>query len=136
VRSWERSIPPLVGQLMDAGLDRVEMLIEYRLPLTSKRADVVLLGRHPDGGPSCVVVENKQWSRVGVVDVEHRLVEVAGAGMRERLHPQEQVRGYVEYLQGFNCYLGDHAGRPWAWYSCTTLRQETSPGCVIPTSPT
>jgi uncharacterized protein len=110
VRSWERSIPLLVSQPMDAGLDGVEMLIEYRLPLTSKRADVVLLGRHPDGGPSCGVVENKQWSRVGLVDVEHRLVEVTGAGMRERLHPQEQVRGYVEYLQSFNCYLGDHAG--------------------------
>jgi hypothetical protein len=57
----------------------VEVLIEYRLPLTSKRADVVL-GQHPRGGPSCVVVENKQWSRVVLVDTEYRLVEVTGAG--------------------------------------------------------
>jgi hypothetical protein len=64
VVSWERSIPALLGQLMDAGLDEVEVLVEYRLPLTSRRADVVLLGEHPKGGPSCVVVENKQWSRL------------------------------------------------------------------------
>ena len=74
VRSWDRSIPALLGQLADAGLGEVEVLIEYQLPLTSKRADVVLLGQHPRGGPSCVVVENKQWSRVELVDIEHRLV--------------------------------------------------------------
>ena len=65
MRSWERSIPALLRQLTDAGLGDVEVLIEYRLPLTSKRADVVLVGQHPRGGPSCVVVENKQWSRAG-----------------------------------------------------------------------
>jgi uncharacterized protein len=108
-RSWERSIPILLGQLMDAGLDAVEVLLEYQLPLYSGRADVVLVGQHPKGGPSCVVVENKQWSRIGPVDAEHRLVAVPGIG-GETLHPQEQVRGYVEYLRDFNCYLGGHPG--------------------------
>src|SRR5205823_13637548 len=108
IRSWERSIPALVSQLVDSGLGEVEVLIEYRLPLTSKRADVVLLGQHPAGGPSCVVVENKQWSRVELVDPEHRLVVVGGPGGRELLHPQEQVQGYVEYLRYFNRYLGEY----------------------------
>jgi len=79
VRSWERSVPALLGQVADAGLGEIEVLIEYRLPLSSKRADVVLIGQHPRGGPSCVVVENKQWSRIELVDIEHRLVEVTGA---------------------------------------------------------
>jgi hypothetical protein len=90
--SWERSIPALLAQVSEAGLGEVEALIEYRLPLTSKRADVVLLGEHPRGGPSCVVVENKQWSRAELVDTEHPLVFVDGARGGERLHPQEQVR--------------------------------------------
>jgi hypothetical protein len=43
--------------------------------------------------------------------VGHRLVQVAGgAGLQERLHPQEQVRRYVEYPQDFNQYLGDRPG--------------------------
>jgi uncharacterized protein len=123
VRSWERSIPALLGQLTDAGLDEVEVLVEYRLPLSSKRADVVLIGQHPRGGPSCVVVENKQWSRIELVDKEYRLVEVTGAGERERLHPQEQVRGYVEYLQDFNRYLGAHPG---SLAGCVYLHNATS----------
>jgi hypothetical protein len=111
VRSWDRSIPALLDQLAEAGLGEVEVLIEYQLPLTSKRADVVLIGEHPRGGPSCVVVENKQWSALELVYVQYLLVQVAGGfGMQERLHPQEQVRRYVEYLQDFNRYLGDHPG--------------------------
>jgi hypothetical protein len=123
MRSWERSIPPLLGQLTAAGLDDVEVLVEYRLPLSSKRADVVLVGQHPHGGPSCVVVENKQWSRLELVDIEHRLVVVGGAGGRELLHPQEQVRGYVEYLGYFNRYLGEHPG---SLAGCAFLHNATS----------
>lgn len=60
-RSWQRSIPALRADLVAAGLDDVEMMVEYQLPLTSKRADVILAGRHPQtGGPSYLVVELKQ----------------------------------------------------------------------------
>ena len=41
-RSWERSLTVLTNDLRDAGLGRVEMLLEYQLPLTSRRADAVL----------------------------------------------------------------------------------------------
>ena len=122
-RSWERSIPALLRQLADAGLHDVEVLIEYRLPLTSKRADIVLLGRHPRGGPSCVVVENKQWSRVVLADTEYRLVAAPGPGEQERLHPQEQVRRYAEYLEDFNRFLGEHPG---AVAGCVFLHNATS----------
>ena len=63
VRSWERSLHALSADLIQAGLDDVEVLVEHQLPLTSKRADVVLCGVHPrTGDPSYVVVELKQWS--------------------------------------------------------------------------
>jgi hypothetical protein len=123
VRSWERSIPALLNQLTDAGLHEVEVLVEYRLPLSSKRADVVLVGQHPRGDPSCVVVENKQWSRLELVDSEHRLVGLADSGGQEHLHPQEQVRRYVEYLQDFNRYLGEHPGSA---AGCVYLHNATS----------
>ena len=59
--SWKRSLPVLAADLVDAGLGEVEMLVEYHLPLTSQRADVVLAGTHPrTGGVSYVVVELKQ----------------------------------------------------------------------------
>ncbi|KMO96491.1 DUF2075 domain-containing protein [Streptomyces roseus] len=102
VRSWERSIPALTHALVEAGLGEVEMLLEYGLPLTSKRADVVLAGVHPvSGEPSYVVVELKQWTEAQPVDDDPLRCSVPS--YREPvLNPIEQVRGYCDYLVSFN----------------------------------
>ncbi|MGC5248849.1 DNA/RNA helicase domain-containing protein [Gordonia sp. DT219] len=105
VRSWERSLEVLVGDLEDAGLGRVEMLIEYRLPLTSKRADVILCGRHPATGESSyVVVELKQWTKANVLSGTDDVVLLDGVA--ERLHPVEQVSRYCTHLADFLATLG------------------------------
>lgn len=102
IRSWERSLPVLRADLMDAGLGSVEVLIEYQLPLTSKRVDVVLAGHHPaSGNPSYVVVELKQWSSAQRAEDSDALVEVEGYGRRAVLHPGVQAEGYREHLQDF-----------------------------------
>lgn len=49
-RSWMASLPVLAQDLRDAGLSSVETLVEHRLPMSSKRADVVLCGNHPATG--------------------------------------------------------------------------------------
>lgn len=102
VRSWERSIPVLTHALVEAGLGEVEMLLEYGLPLTSKRADVILAGVHPvSGEPSYVIVELKQWSEAHPVDEDPLRCSVPS--YREPvLNPIEQVRGYCDYLVSFN----------------------------------
>lgn len=102
VRSWERSIPALTHALVEAGLGEVEMLLEYGLPLTSKRADVILAGVHPvSGEPSYVIVELKQWSEAHPVDDDPLRCRVPS--YREPvLNPIEQVRGYCDYLVSFN----------------------------------
>lgn len=102
VRSWERSIPALTHALVEAGLGEVEMLLEYGLPLTSKRADVILAGVHPvSGEPSYVIVELKQWSEAHPVDDDPLRCSVPS--YREPvLNPIEQVRGYCDYLVSFN----------------------------------
>lgn len=110
VRSWERSLQVLANDLADAGLNQVEMLIEYQLPLTSKRADVVLCGVHPKtGDPSYVVVELKQWSRAEVLDDTSDVVTLDSAGTR--LHPVEQVRRYCVHLTDFLGTLERHDDR-------------------------
>ncbi|MFD3482105.1 DNA/RNA helicase domain-containing protein [Streptomyces sp. NPDC058665] len=102
IRSWERSLPALVNALIEAGLDEVEVLIEYSLPLTSKRADAVLAGVHPvTGEPSYVVVELKQWSAAYPEEDEPLLCRI-DAYAQPVLNPIEQVRGYCEYLLSFN----------------------------------
>jgi uncharacterized protein len=108
-RAWERSIPALRADLVAAGLNDVEMLIEYQLPLTSKRADVVLVGQHPKtGGPSYLVVELKQWSHAERFEDSDSLVHIEQYGHRPVTHPALQVRDYCDYMLGFTAVLADH----------------------------
>ncbi|WP_433243458.1 DNA/RNA helicase domain-containing protein [Streptosporangium sp. CA-135522] len=101
-RSWDRSLPVLARDLVDAGLGGVEMLVEYRLPLTSKRADVVLAGvDRRTAGDAYVVVELKQWSRAELFEDDPDLVLVEGAPGGPKLHPLLQVRGYCDYIADF-----------------------------------
>ncbi|HEY2313638.1 MAG TPA: DUF2075 domain-containing protein [Streptosporangiaceae bacterium] len=101
-RSWDRSIPVLANDLVEAGLGDVEVLLEHRLPLSSRRVDAILAGRHPDtGAASYVIVELKQWSEADLFEDDPSLVLIDGYGRHPRLHPVEQVRGYCEYLRDF-----------------------------------
>ncbi|WP_438485431.1 DNA/RNA helicase domain-containing protein [Streptomyces sp. S186] len=102
VRAWERSIPALANAVVEAGLGGVEMLLEYGLPLTSKRADVILAGVHPSSGtPSYVVVELKQWSEAYPEEGDPLRCRVPSYP-EPVLNPIEQVRGYCDYLVSFN----------------------------------
>lgn len=119
VRSWQRSLPALARDLADAGLHQVEMLVEYKLPLTSKRVDVVLAGVHPrTGEDSYVLVELKQWSRAEPSELGEHLVLVDGMPGGERLNPAEQVRRYCEYMRDF---LGVFSGKPDMVYGAAYL---------------
>lgn len=108
IHSWERSLPVLAQDLAQARLDQVEVILEMRLPLSSKRLDVVLAGVHPrTRQPSYVVVELKQWSRATAWQADPSLVSVPGAPGGPRLHPVLQVRGYCDYLVDFTRSLHD-----------------------------
>jgi hypothetical protein len=110
-RSWERSIPTLTAALNDAGLGDVEVMLEYALPMNSKRADAVLAGVHPrTGAPSYVVVELKQWSDV-VPDEDDPVLCHVVPYAQPVLNPIEQVRRYCEYLVNFNGAVADHPER-------------------------
>ncbi|MFG1784487.1 DNA/RNA helicase domain-containing protein [Rhodococcus oryzae] len=127
-KSWSRSLPILARDLIEAGLGEVEMLIEYHLPLTSQRADVVLAGTHPDtGAPSYVVVELKQWSSAYRYEDNPDLVEVPGMPGGPKLHPVAQVKGYCDYLADFAKALAD---RPDALAGMAYLHNATDPTMV------
>ncbi len=109
-RAWERSIPVLAHDLVQAGLGKVEVLLEHRLPLASLRVDAILAGCHPvTRKPSYVLVELKQWSTAGIYEDNPRLVTIEGYGHHPVLHPVEQVRGYCEYILDFLPALQDDA---------------------------
>ncbi len=101
-RSWDASLAALAADLEQADLGGVEVLVEYQLPLSSKRVDVVLAGQHPHrNSPSYVAVELKQWTQATLFEDEPELVVQPTYGPRPVLHPVAQVRGYVEYMLDF-----------------------------------
>lgn len=107
-RSWTASLPTLQRDLLDAGLHNVEMLLEYRLPMSSKRADVVLAGHHPKTGlPSYVVIELKQWSKAEQFEDSETLVRVDAYGARGVTHPAIQVGAYCDYIEDFTRVLAE-----------------------------
>ena len=109
-RSWERSLSILAGDLHDAGLGEVEVLLEYQLPLTSRRVDALLCGTHPrTGDTSYVVVELKQWTHAYAVEGTEDVVLDDGRG--RRLHPAAQVGAYCDYLADFNAVLSEAPDR-------------------------
>lgn len=109
-RSWERSVSVLVNDLHDAGLGEIEVLLEYQLPLTSRRVDALLCGVHPRTGESSyVVVELKQWTHAAPVPGTDDVVLDDGRG--RRLHPAAQVGGYCNYLADFNAGLSGSTQR-------------------------
>jgi Mrp family chromosome partitioning ATPase len=108
-RSWDRSLPILAFDLMQAGLSQVEMLIEYQLPLSSKRVDVVLAGQdRRTGGDAYVVVELKQWSHAELFEDDPQLVLVEHMTGGPKLHPALQAKGYCDYLSGYVSVLRDN----------------------------
>ncbi|XVQ08554.1 DNA/RNA helicase domain-containing protein [Spirillospora sp. CA-255316] len=108
-RSWERSLPVLAHDLVEAGLGQVEMLIEYQLPLTSKRADVVLAGvDRRTNGDAYVIVELKQWSRAEVWEDDPHRVLVHNMTGKPKLHPALQAKGYSDYIFDFVSVLAEH----------------------------
>ncbi|WP_204263537.1 DUF2075 domain-containing protein [Geodermatophilus normandii] len=106
IRSWDASLRVLADDLLQTGLDRVEVLLEHQLPLSSKRIDVVLAGRHARrDGPSYVIVELKQWTEAERFEDDVELVVQPSYGPRPVLHPVAQVRSYAEYLLDFTSVL-------------------------------
>lgn len=100
-RSWRNSLPYLARDIDAAGLGDIDVFLEYRLPLTSQRVDVVLSGVHPaTGDPSIVLVELKQWSQVATFQEDPQLLSVEGLPYPV-LHPSRQVDGYRRYLQHY-----------------------------------
>lgn len=105
-RSWENSLPVLAEDLRESGLSNVEVLLEFQLPLTSRRVDVLLAGNHPKTKrPSYVLIELKQWSYAGMFENSDSLVVVPGMPGGPKTHPVLQVNGYCEYLQDFSAAI-------------------------------
>jgi len=102
-RSWKNSLRELSDLLVEAGLSKLNILIEYQLPYSSKRIDAVLVGSGPKTkSPVIVAIELKQWTDATAVEGTNEVLKISAYGNRPILHPASQVMKYCEYLLDFN----------------------------------
>ncbi|MBB5083336.1 hypothetical protein [Nonomuraea endophytica] len=99
VDSWRNSIPSVIGLLLEAGLDDVQVLIELKTPISDVRMDMVLIGSIPGTGQmSLVVVENKQWQWAAPGPAPELVILSRSPNARPYSHPIRQVWDYRQVL--------------------------------------
>ncbi len=101
--SWNVSLRVLKDALDDTELRENRIIVEYRLPYSDRRIDVLLFGQGQDKVDKVVLVELKQWSNEKVHDceIEGNVVVDYGRVKTQRAHPSLQVEGYVLDLKDF-----------------------------------
>ncbi|HEV7894123.1 MAG TPA: DUF2075 domain-containing protein [Pyrinomonadaceae bacterium] len=99
VRSWQNSLPRVCTLMQYAGLLDQGVILEYRIPSTSRRLDLMLTGVDGANRPHAVVVELKQWENVSRSEVDDCVVTFLGGMLRDALHPSRQVGNYQSYLE-------------------------------------
>jgi hypothetical protein len=120
VKSWEVSLTAL-GSAVDGQASDVGVSVEYHLPLSGQRIDVMFLGRDCHQQANAVVVELKHWDTVNIEDEFSMNVLVGDA---EHLHPSQQAQGYVDFLDDVHSAFVDGAvkGHPCAY--CHEMNEE------------
>ena len=104
LRAWRNSLT-YMGNIIgsssipaDAGI-----AIEYGIPYTSKRVDLIVTGLNESGHNAAVIVELKQWSSAEAVPGKDGVVRtVVGGGIHEVAHPSYQAWSYAEAIEDFN----------------------------------
>ncbi|MFH1093029.1 MAG: DNA/RNA helicase domain-containing protein [Candidatus Omnitrophota bacterium] len=105
-RSWNQSLNILNNSFTFSGLADNKLIVEYELPYSTRRIDVLIFGNDLKDRGSVVLIELKQWSNKHVYDCENDgNVVVDFIGKKEVAHPCLQVQGYhydlIDFLKVF-----------------------------------
>jgi uncharacterized protein len=108
VTSWYNSLLAMANVLQVADLTDQGVLVELKLPLSSKRLDVLITGSNPTTRrDAAVIIELKQWTEVGRSWITDCVTVDYGGKPRDMLHPSRQVAQYQRYLQDTHPAFGD-----------------------------
>ncbi len=101
ILSWQNSLKDL-SQLLDAvDFKSQGIKLEYFIPLSSLRIDVLLTGINNNNQDQAVLIELKQWQASQPSLLDSEVKTYLGGSLRDVLHPSVQVDSYKNYLQGF-----------------------------------
>jgi DUF2075 family protein len=109
MNSWRNSLRAISQVFQFAELSDHGILLEYQLPLTSKRLDCMITGKDQDDQDQAVIIELKQWEKCEESNGENEVTTWVGGAKRDVLHPSVQVGQYHMYLRDTHTafYEGD-----------------------------
>ena len=99
INSWRNSLRAISMVFQHAKLNDHGVILEYQLPLSSKRLDCLICGKDNTEIDNAVIVELKQWDKCEDASGDNELITWVGGAKREVLHPSAQVGQYHMYLQ-------------------------------------
>lgn len=103
IASWRNSMQFMGNVLEDPEIpDDAQISIEYMIPLTSKRVDVIVAGKGKDNKDAVVIVELKQWSEVELTNKDGIVRTFLGGSRREVSHPSYQAWTYEQLIKDYN----------------------------------
>ncbi len=97
--SWMNSLRAVSLLFQSADLLDHGILLEYQLPLSSRRLDCMICGKDREMKDNSVILELKQWSKCEEANGENEVLTWVAGRKRDLLHPSVQVGQYKMYLE-------------------------------------
>ena len=110
MRAWRNSLSHVGNILQYSKLpDTTGIAIEYNIPYTSKRVDMIVSGKTSDDRYSAIIIELKQWSSAkSVKDKDAVVLTELNGYERETAHPSYQAWSYATAIMDFNADVQDN----------------------------
>ncbi|MCH6258980.1 DUF2075 domain-containing protein [Puniceicoccaceae bacterium K14] len=103
LRSWKNSLTHMSLLLEDKDIPAdAGVAIEFSIPNTAKRIDLILTGTRDDGQRSAVIIELKQWQTVEPTHMDAIVSTYTGGRIRETNHPSYQAWSYAMLVEDYN----------------------------------
>ena len=103
IRSWKESLLAMAKVLRhDSIPDECGIAIEYVIPQTAKRIDLLMSGLDDQAHSTLIIIELKQWENAVRTDRDGLVRTRFAHGDADTSHPSYQAWSYAELLRNFN----------------------------------
>jgi DUF2075 family protein len=101
INAWTNSLQYAKNLLDVNDLHGTMVILEFELPYSNQRIDMIIFGKDDNNVDNVVIVELKQWSKVEPCDIDDNIITWIGGKRVMQAHPSFQVQGYHNYMKDF-----------------------------------
>jgi DUF2075 family protein len=103
ISSWKNSLENVYRVLVDPLIPaETGIAVEFNIPQSSKRMDLVLSGWNAERRRTAVIIELKQWESLKSTGKDAIVETILGGNLCETSHPSYQAWSYAALLEDFN----------------------------------